>query len=215
VAMIQDKDFPVLTNSQRISPKVLAILKRVDTMIVRRTKATETALTEIEETELASIPQVVEEACGPDHPELAKVLHKVAVIYHSCDNLGKAESLYRNALASAERAFHEPNQELGLILSNLGRLLQDQKKFSEAEACYKRSLEILQKAVGSDHLKLGTPMSNLANLYMDLGKLGLSKTLQQDLIAILEKGLGPKHRKVVKAKQRLSLLIQMDDWSSR
>jgi len=215
VAMIQDEDFPVLTRSRRVSPKILTILKRIDTIIVRRTKATEALLTEIQETELAALPQVVEEVCGPNHPELVKVLHLLAVFYHSLYTLGKAESLYRNALACAERAFPEPNLELGLILNNLGRLLYDQKKLTEAEELYRQSLLVLQKAVGPDHPKLGTPMNNLANLYMDLGKLELAKSLQRDSITILEKALGPTHRKVVKAKKRLSHLMQVDAWSSQ
>ena len=213
--MIQDEDFPVLTRSRRVSPKILTILKRIDTIIVRRTKATEALLTEIQETELAALPQVVEEVCGPNHPELVKVLHLLAVFYHSLYTLGKAESLYRSALACAERAFPEPNLELGLILNNLGRLLYDQKKLAEAEELYRQSLLVLQKAVGPDHPKLGTPMNNLANLYMDRGELELSKSLQRDSITILEKALGPTHRKVVKAKKRLSHLMQVDAWSSQ
>jgi len=212
-AMMLDDDFPVLTRSRRIAPKVLALLTRIDTIIVRRTKASAALLTAIQETELASLPRVVEEACGPNHPELAKVLHKLGVFYHSQYNLGKAESLYRNALACAQRAFPEPNLELGLLLNNLGRLLHEQKKLSEAEELYRRSLQVVREAVGPDHAKLGTPMSNLADLYMESGKLKLSKTLLEDLIAILERVHGPNHRRVVKAKQRLSLLMQLDGWS--
>ena len=163
----QLEDFPVLTRSRRVSPKVLTLLKRIDTMVVRRTKATEAALTEIQKTELAALPQVVEEICGPDHPELAKVLHMLAVLYHSVYDLGKAESLYRNALACAERAFHEPNLELALIRNNLGRVLHDQKRLVEAEEFYQQSLQVLHEAVGWDHPKLATPMSNLADLYME------------------------------------------------
>ena len=213
--MSQVEDFPLLTKSRRVSPKVLTILKRIDTIIVRRTKATEALLTEIQETELAALPQVAEEVCGPNHPELVKVLHLLAVFYHSVYTLGKAESLYRNALACAERAFPEPNLEFGLILNNLGRLLHEQKKLPEAEELYRQSLLVLQKAVGPGHPKLGTPMSNLADVYMELGDLEHSKALRQDLIAMLENAFGPNHRRVVKAKQKLSLLMQLDSWSSR
>lgn len=169
--MIQDEDFPLLTRSRKVSPKLLTLLKSIDTVVAGRTKATEALLTEIQETELASLPRVVEETCGPDHPELAKVLHKLAILYHCWYRFEKSEALYRNALLCTERAFPEPNLELGLLLNNLGRLLYDQKKLAEAEEFYKRSLQVLQKAVGSDHPKLRTPMSNLADIYMELGEL--------------------------------------------
>lgn len=212
--MPRGEDFPLLTRSRRVSPKILTILKSIDTIVLRRTKATEAALTEIQETELALLPQVAEETCGPNHPELVKVLHKLAILYHCWYRLEKSESLYRNALACAERAFPEPSLELGIILNNLGRLLQDQKKFAEAETLYQRSLETVREAVGPAHPKLGTPLGNLASLYRELGEFELSKSLQQDSIAILEKALGPTHRKVVKAKQRLSHLRQVDGRSS-
>jgi len=107
--MIQDQDFPVLTKSRRVSPEILKILQSIDTDRVRETNATRALLTTIGETELASVPQVIEQDLGPDHPELAKLLHRLAVMYHSSDNLNKAESLYRDALACAEKAFHEPH----------------------------------------------------------------------------------------------------------
>ena len=201
-------DFPVLTRSKRISPKTLAVLKCVDTLIVRRSKAAETLLTQIGDTELASLPQAVEDACGPNHPELAKVLHKIAVLYHSTYSIGKAEITYRNALACAEKAFPQPTLEVGLLLNNFGRLLHEQRKLPEAAEMYERSLQVLKQAVGPYHRKLGTPMSNLADLYMETGKPELSKALLQDLIVLLKMTLGANHRRVVKAQERLALLGQ-------
>ena len=212
--MIQGEEFPVLTKSRRISPKVLTALQRLDTLIARRPKASVAVLTEISETELASLPQVAEEVCGSDHPELAKVLHTLAVFYHSTYNLDKAETLYRSSLLCAEKAFPEPTLELGLILNNFGRLLHEQRKFPEAQELYERSLQVLRQAVGPDHPKLGTPMSNLAELYRESGNLTLSRSLLQDLIPLLEKAHGPDHRRVVKAREQLSLLTQLESWSS-
>ena len=212
--MIQGEDFPVLTRSRRISPKVLTILQRVDTLVARRTKAMVTALSEISGTELASLPQMAEEVCGSDHPELAKVLHLLAVFYHSTYKLDKAETLYRNALTCAEKAFPEPNLELGLILNNFGRLLHEQRRLPVAQELYERALHVLRQAVGPDHRKLGTPMSNLAELYRESGNLTLSRALLQELIPILQNAHGPDHRRVVKAKEKLSLLTQLQSWSS-
>ena len=199
-------DFPVLTRSRRVSPKALTVLKRVDTLIVRRSETTEALVAEIGETELASLPKEVEEACGPDHPELAKVLHKIAVLYHASYSVGKAETAYRSALACAERAFPLPTLEMGLLLNNYGRLLHEQRKFSDAEDLYQRALHILKQAVGPFHRKLATPMSNLADLSHEMGKLEQSRTYLRDMITILETNLGPNHRKVLKARERLAVL---------
>ena len=204
--MMPSEDFPVLGRSRRLAPKTLALLNRVSTLIVRRSRTTEALLAEIGEAELAALPDVVEEACGPDHPELAKVLHKIAVLYHASYSVKKAEAAYRKALSAAEKAYPLPSLEMGLLLNNFGRLMHEQRDFPEAERLYERALDILKQAVGPFHRKLATPMSNLADLYMDLGKQELSKTFLRDMITILETNLGPNHRKVAKAKDRLAVL---------
>jgi Tfp pilus assembly protein PilF len=207
--MPQSNDFPVLTRSQRISPKVLTVLNRINTRMVRQTRATEQLLAELGESELLSLPKAVEEMCGPAHPELAKVLHKIAVMYHASYSPAKAELAYRKAVTCAETAFPLPSLEMGLLLNNYGRLLHEQRRMSEAEKLYDRALNVLKQAVGSSHGKLATPLSNLADLYMEQGKLEDSKTLLRAMIGVLERSLGPNHRKVVKARERLSAVLQM------
>ena len=201
--MVQGQsDFPVLSRSRKFSPELLRILQRVDTESARRTPATSGAQIELNEVTLQTLPEILERALGRDHPEFAKALHRLAVLYHARDNLGKAEILYRRALDTAESAFNEPTLELGLILNNLGRLLYDQKKFAEAEELYLRSLGVLQEALGPEHSKLATPLRNLANLYWDQGKREMAEKLFGDSIAFLEKALGPGHPKVIKARKK-------------
>ena len=75
---------------------------------------------------------------------------------------------------------------------------------------YLRAHEVLEEVLGREHAKLATPLRNLANLYEDQGKLEPARQLHQRSIAILEKAFGPTHRKVVKGKQNLSRLMQLD-----
>ena len=201
-------DFPLLTRSKRVSPKTLDVLKRIDTVIAHRDKTTEALAKEIGEAELAALPQVVEEACGPAHPELAKVLHKIAVLYHATYQIEKAKVTYRKAVSCAQEAFPLPTLEMGLLLNNFGRLMYEQKSYVEAEDLYLRALEVLKQAVGPQHRKLSTPMSNLSELYQEIGEHDLSRIYLQDTIALLEQNLGPNHRKVIQAKERLAVLKQ-------
>jgi len=201
---VQGQDFPVLTRSQRVSAEALQALQRVDTGDAPEVKRTGRSRAPLDEATLRTLPETVERTLGEDHPESAKVLHRLAVLYHSKEKLEKAESCYRRALATAERAFSKPHPELGLILNNLGRLLYDQKKLAEVEKLYQRSLEVLRAALGPEHVKVATPMSNLANLYMDQGKRELAESLYGDSITILEKTLGPEHPKVTKARKKLA-----------
>src|SRR3990170_2106725 len=157
------EEFPVLTRSRRVSPEILEFLRSIDTGSAKRSRVSARALTKLDEVTVQTLPEIAERALGVDHPELAKALHRLAVLYHSRDNLEKAEFLYRRALDMAERAFGEPNIEWGLMMNNFGRVLYDQKKFTEAEGIYKQAINLLRLAIGPKHRKLATPLSNLGN----------------------------------------------------
>ena len=202
--MIQGQEFPVLTRSRRVSPEILDILKSIDIGAGKQSRVNARLLTRLDEVTMQTLPEIVERVLGPDHPEFAIMLHRLAVLYHSRDNLEKAEFLYRRALDTAERAFEEPEMEWGLMMNNLGRLLYEQKKLAEAERLYQRGLGILQESLGPEHPKLATPLSNLATLYMDQGKQDLAENLYQDSITILVNAYGPDHPKVLRARNRIA-----------
>lgn len=202
--IVQDQEFPILTRSRKVSPEVLRILQSLDTWAPKQTRATTEILTQLEEHELRSLPSVVERAFGKDHPEVAKMLHRLAVLYHSQGKLEEAEPVYRRALDSAEKAFSEPAEELGLVMNNFGRLLHEKGSLADAESLFRQSLGVLVDALGPGHPKLGTPLSNLARLHMAQGKKESAEKLLQDALAILESAYGPGHRKVAKAKKMLA-----------
>ena len=202
--MPQSMEFPVLTRSRRVSPEILDMLRSIDTGAGKRSLVSARLLTRLDELTMQTLPEIVERALGQDHPEFAIMLHRLAVLYHSRDNLEKAEFLYRRALDTAERAFEAPEMEWGLMMNNLGRLLYDQKKLAEAERLYQRGLGILQESLGTEHPKLATPLINLAKLYLDQGKQELAENLYADSITILVKAYGPDHPKVLRARNRIA-----------
>src|ERR1041385_3959485 len=156
------QEFPTLMRSRRISPAILQFLEMIKTGGSDRMGPSSRLSEQIDQATLQTLPEIVEEALGPDHPEFVKVLHRLAVLYHSRDNIEKAEFLYRRALDTAEKAFSEPNEEWALTMNNLGRLLHDSQRLAEAERLYRQALDALEKTLGPEHRKLATPMSNLA-----------------------------------------------------
>ena len=203
-AMVQDQsDFPLLTRSRRFAPKVLKALERVDTESEPPLRWSQ-LFAQVDEATLQTLPDIINETVWKDPPEHVKMLHRLAVLYHSQNKFEKAEALYRRALDMEERG---PNLEGGLILNNFARLLHDRGRLAEAEALYQRALDILQKTVGPEHPKLATPMGNLAKLYLDQNKPELAKKMYQNSIAVLEKAHGPGHPKVVKARKKLDRIL--------
>jgi tetratricopeptide (TPR) repeat protein len=204
MTVTQDFDFPVLSRSPIIPAEVMRVLSQIDVgnMSVRRSVSRE--LSRLDEKTLLTLPELVERAVGADHPELAKTLHRLAVLYHSRNNLEKAEFLYRRAMDTAERAFQEPTLEWGLMINNFGRALYDQKKFDEAETVFRQAIELLQQTFGPRHRKLATPLSNLANLYRDQGNWVLAERMYESSLAILVEVLGPLHPRVVRTREKLA-----------
>ena len=196
------EEFPVLTRSRRVPPEVLQVLQNIDTWGARRPRATGRALSQLDAMTLLTLPEIVERAVGSDHPEFFKVLHRLAVLYHSRDDPQKAESLYRRALTIAERAFPEPNTETGLAMNNLGRLLYDRQKYAEGEEFCRRSIKILRALLGDEHPKLATPLNNLAVLCLSQNLPEQAEDYFEDSITILVKAHGPAHPKVTKARTK-------------
>ena len=182
---------------------IVRVLQDIDIGSLGAKNTVSRELSQLDEKTLLTYPEIVERALGADHPELPKALHRFAILYHSRDNLEKAEFLYRRALDAADRAFKEPSIEWGLLINNLGRALYDQKKFTEAEEVFKQAIRLLQQSFGPRHRKLATPLSNLANLYRDQQEWALAQSMYESSIAIMEESLGSLHPRVVRAREKL------------
>ena len=81
---------------------------------------------------------------------------------------GEAESLYRRALAIAEKSYGPDHPDIARDLNNLAGLLQDTNRHSEAEPLYRRALAIDEKSYGPDHPNTKTIRENLRSLQEQL-----------------------------------------------
>ncbi|MBI3896583.1 MAG: tetratricopeptide repeat protein [Acidobacteria bacterium] len=125
-------------------------------------------------------------AVGPDHPDVAKELHKLAVSYHKQKKYQEAESLYARGLAAARKTLGESHLEVATILNNMARLFHEQKKYADAEPLYHRSIAILEEVLGPDHPKIATRLKNLASLYRASGEETKAELFRKRLQEILK-----------------------------
>jgi tetratricopeptide (TPR) repeat protein len=205
--MNEERMFPSLTESRQVPAHLLYILKHADTAGFNQ--AISSHLTKLDDQTLLTLPETVEQALGPHHPETAKFIHRLAVLYHSRDDLERAERLYRRALKAAERAFTKSDPETGLIMNNLGRVLHARGNLTEAGELYQQALCFLEQTLGAEHPKLATPLSNAASLYRDQGLYDRAQKLYENALAILQEALGPQHPKVLKAMRKLQAVQQL------
>ena len=146
------------------------------------------------------------EASGANSPDVAISLCNLAELYLEQGKYGKAESLYKRALAMYEKALGSNHCYFARVLDNLAVLYKDQGKYAEAEPMHKRALSILEKTLGPNDPDVASGLNNLGGLYKEQGKYAEAEPLFKRALAIDEKVLGPNHLKVATALSNLAEL---------
>jgi tetratricopeptide (TPR) repeat protein len=134
-----------------------------------------------------------EKVFGPEHPETANCLNKLAELSHMQFNLERAESFWKRALMIRENIVGADDPGTAEILDNLGVLYYVQAHYTQAEKLYARALEIREEHLGPEHKDTGQTLSNLGVLYHAQGKFEKAEALYQRAYAIAEKIFGSEH----------------------
>ena len=136
---------------------------------------------------------IFQKAPGPKHPDVAKSLSNLALLYDHQGQYAKAEPLFQRSLAIYEEALGPEHPNLAAILNNLAGLYDSQGQYTKAEPLYLRSLAIHEKALGPEHSDVAMSLSNLATLYCNRGQYAKAEPLYQRSLTIYEKALGLEH----------------------
>jgi tetratricopeptide (TPR) repeat protein len=84
-----------------------------------------------------------------DHPDVAKSLNNLAVLYADQGRYADAEPLQKRALAIREKARGPDDPDVATSLNNLAELYRKQGRYADAEPLYKR-LAIMGKTLDPD-----------------------------------------------------------------
>jgi Tfp pilus assembly protein PilF len=83
-----------------------------------------------------------EHVLGREHPEVAKTLNGLAVLYDTRGSFAAAEGLYKRALAIAGKTPGSGDRELVTVLENYAVLLRKTDREAEAQAMEARATSI-------------------------------------------------------------------------
>ncbi len=89
-----------------------------------------------------------EKTLGAEHRGVANSLNLLAMIYKGEGDHGRAEQLYRRALAILEKDGAD-DTDVATVLNNLASLYLSQRDLGRAESLARRGLEIRESAMGS------------------------------------------------------------------
>jgi tetratricopeptide (TPR) repeat protein len=153
--------------------------------------------------------RVAESKLGPDHPDLARILDKIADLYCQ-DNLPQdAEPLWVRSLAIREKALGPDHPDLAESLNKLAMYYEDMGQDAKAVTLYDRLLTIQEASLGPEHLQLATLLDKMAHLSYYQQKYTEAEPLWRRSLAIREKSLGPNHPDVATNLHALALLLQV------
>jgi tetratricopeptide (TPR) repeat protein len=132
-----------------------------------------------------------EKALGPDHQDLAPILHNVAILYIRQGRPEAAGPLLRRALAITEKVLGPDDPALAEILQSLAVICISQRQDTEAEALLKRSVAIKEKTLGPEHPDLAKALVALALVYQLQGRDPEAEPLLRRALTITDKAAGP------------------------
>jgi len=123
-----------------------------------------------------------EKAFGPEHPDVASSLTKLADLYYDQRRYADAAPLLERALAIYERALGSEHTNLALLLGRLAVLFDKQGRYADAEPLLKRALAMEEKALGPEHPAVADALNNLAGLYRSQGRYAEALPIVRRLI---------------------------------
>jgi len=88
----------------------------------------------------------------------------LAELYRLQGNYGRAELLYKRALAHLEQTLGPEHPYVATILENLTILYCDQGKYNQAEPLYQRTLLLYKQTAGLDYTGTMTMLGNYVGL---------------------------------------------------
>ncbi len=136
---------------------------------------------------------VAEVTFGPEHPNVARSLHNVAILLLAQGRLAEAESLFKRVLTIYENALEPAHPVFVTPLHNLAFLYGRQGRYGEAETLAKRALTIQENALGAEHPRVAELLKTLAFVYTAQGRYAEAEPVFKRTLSIYEQFLQPDH----------------------
>ena len=143
---------------------------------------------------------------GESHPDYAKSLNILAVIYKSMGKYVKAEQVYRKAVVILERTLGKAHPDYATSLNNLAVLNKSMGDYTEAERLYREALSIREKTLGKSHPDYARSLIDLGVLYRSMGNYVKAEQLLREAMAIIEKTLDKSHPDYARSLNDLACL---------
>ena len=134
-----------------------------------------------------------EQSLGETHPDLARLLDSLALLYDRQGRYEQAEPLFERALSIREQLLGPGHSLTADLLTNLAILYTRQGKYAQAEPLFERALRAWEQTWGPGHPEVARPLSNLAECYTEQGKYEQAEPLFLRAIHLWEEAFGSEN----------------------
>lgn len=134
-----------------------------------------------------------EKKLSQDHPDLARSLHDMGVLYQVLEQHAQAEPLLKKALDIRELVLPPNHPDLAASYSCIGSLYTTMGKYKQAEPLLQKALESRLKAFGLIHVDVAESLNELAMLSTILGKHEQAEYFYRSTLTTLEQLPGSPH----------------------
>ena len=102
---------------------------------------------------------VRKQVLGPEHPDVALMVHNLGMVARQFDRYEEAERYYLEALRLRIQATGPQHSDVGISYNNLGNLAFFRKRFDEALVYAQKAMVIFEKTVGPESGLMGNALS--------------------------------------------------------
>ncbi len=143
---------------------------------------------------------------GGEDLDLASSLSSLGDLARLQGNLGVAESLLVQAVATKEKLLGPDDPEVASTLTDLGVAYTALGKYREAEVVLQRSRDIRERTLGPQHPDLAESLNYLGVLYWRQGRYADAEPLYLRAIQVLERTRGESHPDIARTLNNLGIL---------
>lgn len=149
-----------------------------------------------------------ESALGPEHPDTAVSLLKLAYLHRQIGAYAQAREMADRALEISQKALGREHTQVADCFDVLGGIERDAGELTKSESSYRRALEIKERTLGPNDLSIANTLNNLALTCKGQANYSEAESLYEHALTIKEKALGPLHPETATALSNLASLYE-------
>lgn len=145
-----------------------------------------------------------EKRLGPEHVDVANVLHNFANLNLRMGNFVEARQLYQRSLAIRRKTLGPRHIDVALTYVTMGVMYQMMGDYGEAREVLVEAIAICRDGDDTHALLLSGALNNLGNVHWSLGEPEKARNAYREALDIKTRRLGPDHPDLVQELNNLA-----------